>query len=61
MSARRLRLSCPAGTAEAVEPVVHEALQEVDMARQLVLVIDDEEPVRDAVTDILGFGRTGGA
>jgi two-component system, cell cycle sensor histidine kinase and response regulator CckA len=33
--------------------VVPAALQEADMAQQLVLVIDDEEPVRDAVTDIL--------
>jgi two-component system, cell cycle sensor histidine kinase and response regulator CckA len=43
----------PGGLPEAVQPVVHEALQAVDMTRQLVLVIDDEEPVRDAVTDIL--------
>ncbi len=43
----------PSGAVEAVEPVLQEALQEVDMTQQLVLVIDDEEPVRDAVTDIL--------
>ena len=43
----------PGGAVEAVEPVIQEALQEVDMTQQLVLVIDDEEPVRDAVTDIL--------
>jgi PAS domain S-box-containing protein len=59
----------PGGTAEAVELVTHEAQQEVDMAQPLVLVIDDEEPVRDAVTDILDLdglpvltapdGRTG--
>jgi len=38
---------------EAAKPIVLEALQVVDVTRQLVLVIDDEEPVRDAVTDIL--------
>jgi DNA-binding NtrC family response regulator len=43
----------PVGTAEAVEPEAHEVLQEVDMTEQTVLVIDDEEPVRGAVTDIL--------
>ncbi len=43
----------PSGAVEAVEPVIQEVLQEVDVTQQLVLVIDDEEPVRDAVTDIL--------
>jgi signal transduction histidine kinase/CheY-like chemotaxis protein len=43
----------PGRTVEASEPLVQEAQQEVDMTQQLVLVIDDEEPVRDAVTDIL--------
>jgi CheY-like chemotaxis protein len=43
----------PGGAVDVLEPVVPAALQEADMAQQLVLVIDDEEPVRDAVTDIL--------
>jgi two-component system cell cycle sensor histidine kinase/response regulator CckA len=43
----------PGGTAEVLEPANLPALWEVDMAQQLILVIDDEEPVRDAVTDIL--------
>jgi CheY-like chemotaxis protein len=43
----------PGSEAESAKPMFHEALQEVDMIQQVVLVIDDEEPVRDAVTDIL--------
>jgi len=43
----------PGWTAEAEESIVHETFQEVNMTQRLVLVIDDEEPVRDAVTDIL--------
>jgi two-component system cell cycle sensor histidine kinase/response regulator CckA len=43
----------PVGTVEVLEPAISPTLWEVDMAQQLVLVIDDEEPVRDAVTDIL--------
>lgn len=43
----------PGGTAEVLAPVISPAPQEVNMAQQLVLVIDDEAPVRDAVTDIL--------
>jgi CheY-like chemotaxis protein len=43
----------PGSAAEPVEPVFREAPQAVDTPQQLVLVIDDEEPVRDAVTDIL--------
>jgi PAS domain S-box-containing protein len=43
----------PGGTVTAVEAVSAPAWQEVDMTHQLVLVIDDEAPVRDAVTDIL--------
>jgi len=43
----------PSGTVEVLEPVIPEVLSEADMTQQMVLVIDDEEPVRDAVTDIL--------
>jgi DNA-binding NtrC family response regulator len=43
----------PIGTVEAADPVGGEVLHEVDMTQQLVLVIDDEDPVREAVTDIL--------
>ncbi len=37
-------------TSETLAPAI---VQEADMLRQRILVIDDEEPVRDAVTDIL--------
>jgi CheY-like chemotaxis protein len=44
----------PAGMAEAVEPAArHQRPQEGDVAQRFVLVIDDEEPVRIAVSDIL--------
>jgi PAS domain S-box-containing protein len=43
----------PGGTTEVVEPIVYEAAQGASMTQPLVLVIDDELPVRDAVTDIL--------
>jgi DNA-binding NtrC family response regulator len=38
---------------DAAEPMMHEALPEAGMPQQFVLVIDDEQAVRDAVTDIL--------
>jgi PAS domain S-box-containing protein len=43
----------PGGETAAPVPTPTPAWQEVDMAQQLVLVIDDEAPVRDAVADIL--------
>jgi CheY-like chemotaxis protein len=43
----------PIETHEAEEVETSEVLQEVDMTQQLVLVIDDEEHIREAVTDIL--------
>ncbi|HTP09499.1 MAG TPA: GAF domain-containing protein, partial [Anaerolineae bacterium] len=43
----------PGGMVERLEPETPPTLQEADMVQQVVLVIDDEEPVRDAVTDIL--------
>jgi CheY-like chemotaxis protein len=43
----------PSWTAEAEELIVPEKFQEVNMTQRLILVIDDEEPVRDAVADIL--------
>jgi CheY-like chemotaxis protein len=43
----------PGGETAAPESPPAPAWQEVDMAQQLVLVIDDEAPVRDAVADIL--------
>jgi CheY-like chemotaxis protein len=43
----------PSEAAITLEAVVPELVQEAEMLHHLVLVIDDEEPVRDAVTDIL--------
>ncbi len=45
----------PASAANSSAPVEPEPVQEIDMTRQTVLVIDDEYPVRDAVTDILAL------
>jgi PAS domain S-box-containing protein len=43
----------PVGTIEVAAPTIHAGLQETGATQQLVLLIDDEEPVRMAVTDIL--------
>lgn len=47
------QLLFPVSTALPVAPAVELPTSEVSMSGQLILVIDDEEPVRLAVTDIL--------
>ena len=50
----RFELIFPGAAAQPVELAAKpEVLQETVMTQTLVLIIDDEEPVRDAVTDIL--------
>jgi two-component system cell cycle sensor histidine kinase/response regulator CckA len=43
----------PGADVAAPETLAPEVVQEAHMLQQLILVIDDEEPVRSAVTDIL--------
>ncbi len=47
----------PGSASATAEPALHETPQEARLAQQVVLVIDDEEPVREAVTDILDLER----
>ncbi len=65
----RFQLVFPASALEIVSPQLSGPAQEIDMKQHIVLVIDDEAPVRDAVVDILALedvlvitapdGRTG--
>jgi PAS domain S-box-containing protein len=47
------QLIFPATAAAPPDEVATTAVQEVKIMRRLILIIDDEEPVREAVTDIL--------
>ncbi len=47
------RLAFPITSSERPPSAEREIVQEVNVADQVILVIDDEEPVRTAVTDIL--------
>ena len=47
------KLLFPAIDAIPRDIAVVEAVREIDLSQKLILVIDDEEPVREAITDIL--------